>query len=694
MSVIQRIRDKGAWIVFGIIALALIAFILQDGVRRGGRAFSNTDAIGKINGQKISKADFDEKVQLQEQMYAGQGAQREQILTSVWNQEIEMAVLGQEYEKLGLRVGQKELADILYGPNSPLKSQFTDPKTGEFMAENARQTMAQVKKSKNTDQQKMINTVFIDPAIQQTLRTKYQNLLIQAAYVPKWLLEKQHADNNAIASFSYVYVPYASISDSTSKVSDDEIEAYVKKHKSEFNKAEETRNISFVSFSAAPSAADSAAALNQVLAVKNEFATTTDNQAFLTKASSEMPYYDSYFSKSRMQQSNKDTLVKIPTGQLYGPYLDGPNYVIAKMIGSKQWPDSAKVRHILIGTTTPQGQPIREDSVAKKLADSVETAIKGGADFNALVLKYSDDQGSKDKAGVYEIPQGQMVIPFNDFAFDKPVGAKGIVKTDFGYHYMEVLEHKGNNPVYKLAYLAKGINASAETENAANTAAAQFAVSSKSSKDFNNNVVKGNIPMVSATDIKQNDFIVQGIGSSRQLVRWIYESGVGDVSDPVQVGDKYIVAMVSAVNKAGLATAAEARPMVENIVRNEKKAKIIIDTKFKGNTLESYSAASGAPILHADSLSFAAPFISGIGSEPKVVGAVFNKASLNKVSSPIAGATGVFGLKVENMGAKAATMDLVTIKQNMLQSSRMVSYRGLDALKKAAEVKDYRSKFF
>jgi peptidyl-prolyl cis-trans isomerase D len=626
MSVIQRIRDKGAWIVFGIIALALIAFILQDGVRRGGRTFSNTDAIGKINGQKISKADFDEKVQLQEQMYAGQGAQREQILSSVWNQEIEMAVLGQEYEKLGLRVGQKELADILYGPNSPLKSQFTDPKTGEFMAENARQTMAQVKKSKNTEQQKMINTVFIDPAIQQTLRTKYQNLLIQAAYVPKWLLEKQQADNNAIASFSYVYVPYASISDSTSKVSDDEIEAYVKKHKSEFTKTEETRNISYVSFSAAPSAADSAATLNQVLAVKNEFATATDNQAFLTKASSEMPYYDSYFSKSRMQQANKDTLVKIPAGQLYGPYMDGPNYVIAKMIGSKQWPDSAKVRHILIGTVTPQGQQIRPDSVAKKLADSVETAIKGGADFNALVQKYSDDQGSKDKAGVYEIPQGQMVIPFNDFAFDKPVGSKGIVKTDFGYHYMEVLEHKGNNPVYKLAYLAKAINASAETENAANTAAAQFAVSSKSSKEFNNNVVKGNIPMVSATDIKQNDFIVQGVGSSRQLVRWIYENGVGDVSDPVQVGDKYIVAMVSAVNKAGLATAAEARPMVENIVRNEKKAKIIIDTKFKGNTLESYSAASGAPVLHADSLSFAAPFISGIGSEPKVVGAVFNKS--------------------------------------------------------------------
>jgi peptidyl-prolyl cis-trans isomerase D len=694
MSVIQRIRDKGAWIVFGIIALALIAFILQDGVRRGGRTFSNSSTIGKVNGQVIEKGDFDEKLQLQEQMYAGQGAQREQLIASVWNQEVEMAVLGQEYDKLGLRVGQKELADILYGQNSPLKSQFTDPKTGEFLSENARQAIAQIKKSKDVERQKMINTVFIDPSIQQTLRTKYQNLLMQAVYVPKWMLEKQQADNNAIGSFSYVYVPYASVSDSTVKVTDDEIAAYVKKHAKEYTKAEETRNISFVSFNAGASKADSAAVLSQLEAAKNEFATTTDPQGFLTKVQSDMPYYDSYFSKARMQQTNKDTLVKIPVGQVYGPYLDGPNYVMAKMLGIKQWADSVKVRHILIGTVTQQGQLIREDSVAKKLVDSIETAVKGGANFDSLVVKYSDDAGSKEKGGVYEFPQGQMVLPFNDFAFDKPVGTKGVVKTDFGYHYIEVLGKKGNSPVYKIAYFAKAINPSTETENAANTAAAQFAVSSKSAKDFNANSAKGNLPVMSATEIKQNDFMIQGVGSNRQLVRWIYDNGVGDVSEPVQVGDKYVVAMITAVNKAGVASATEARPLVENIVRNEKKAKVIIDTKFKGNTLEAYSASSGAPVLRADSLSFAAPFIAGIGSEPKIVGAVFNKNALNKVTGPIAGSTGVFALKVENTAARPANADPAAIRQSLMQSAKMVSYRGLDALKKAADVKDYRAKFF
>ncbi len=696
MSVIQRVRDKGAWILFGFIALALIAFILQDGVRRGGSTFSNTTTIGKVNGEKIERADFEDKLAMQERMYGPQGAQRDQLIGSLWNQEVERIVLGQEYEKLGLQVSPKELSDILFGDNSPLKQEFTDPKTGEFKANEARQAFAQLKKSKNAEQIKTINSVYINPAIQQTLRNKYQNLLMQAAYVPKWLLEKQQADNNAVTSFSYVYVPYISVNDSAAKVSDDEIAAYVNKHSKEYRKTEETRNISYVAYSAAPSGADSANALNQVLSLKNEFAAAKDAQAFLTKVGSEIPFYDSYVSKARMQQTNKDSLVRTPVGGVFGPYLDANTYVVAKMLGTKQWPDSAKVRHILVATADPRsGQQIRPDSVGKKLIDSIEAAAKAGADFGALVTKYSDDPGSKEKGGVYDFfPQGQMMVPFNDFAFDKPVGTKGVVKTDFGYHYIEVLGQKNVNPVYKIAYLSKAILASNETVTAANTAAAQFAVSGKSAKQFNANALKENRPVLLANDIKQNDFSIAGLGQGRQLVRWVYEHSAGDVSEPFEIGDKYVVAMVSAVNKAGVMSVAEARPTVETIVRNEKKAKLIIETKFKGNTLEAYSSSTGAPILRADSLSFSAPFISGIGSEPKIIGAAFNKNLHSKVSEPIAGATGVFAVKTESVAAKATTTDVATIKQNLIQAAKMSSYRGFDALKKAANIKDSRSKFY
>lgn len=695
MSVIQRIRDKGAWIVFAIIALALIAFILQDGVGRGSRAFSS-NTIGKVNGEKITRTEFEEKLNMQERYAAQQGMGREQLVTAVWNQEVERLVLNQEFDKLGLQVGAKELSDILFGENSPLRQEFTDPKTGVFNADDARRAFAQIKKSRNKEQLAMIQNGYIDPTIESALRNKYQALVQQAVYIPKWLVEKQEADNNAISNISYVYVPYASVSDSLAKVSDDDMMAYEKKHSKQFTKDEESRSISYVSFSAAPSSADSAAVLGQITALKNDFEHAEDVGAYISRVGSEIPFYNSYFSKAKMQQPNKDSLTKIPVGSVYGPYIDAQDYTLAKMVGIKQWPDSVKVRHILIATADPRaGQVIREDSVAKKLVDSIETAVKGGADFNALVQKYSDDPGSKEKGGVYEyFPQGQMVVPFNDYVFDHPVGSKGVVKTDYGYHYIEILGQKGMNPVYKIAYLSKAIVASNETVSNANTHAAQFAASSKNGKQFNENALKSGLSIMPGNDIKQNDFAVPGVGQSRQLVRWIYEHGVGDVSDPTEVGDRYVVAIVTAVNKAGLMSPTEARAFGEGLVRNEKKAAQIISTKFKGNSLESYASSAGTTVMKADSIGFNAPFIPNIGNEPKIVGAAFNKSLNGKASEPIAGGTGVFAVQVVNSGARAGVMDPAAIRQNLLQGARMAAYRSLEALRKAASIKDNRSKFY
>ena len=91
------------------------------------------------------------------------------------------------------------------------------------------------------------------------------------------------------------------------------------------------------------------------------------------------------------------------------------------MIGVKNLPDSAKVRHILIATSNPSSsQQIRPDSLAKNLIDSIKLAIAGGADFGALALKYSDDGGSKNNGGVIDyFPQGKMLGAFNDFSFEK-----------------------------------------------------------------------------------------------------------------------------------------------------------------------------------------------------------------------------------------------------------------------------------
>jgi peptidyl-prolyl cis-trans isomerase D len=697
MSVIQRIRDKGAWIVFAIIALALIAFILQDGVRRGGSGFSNNTTIGKVNGEKIERADFEQKL-----LMYGKGQQREQLIGQLWNQEVSTIIMQQEFDKLGLAISSKELNDIIFGENSPLKREFTDPQTGIFDVEKAKQAFAQIKKSKNAEQQAGIIEAYIQPAILQALNAKYQTMIQQSLYVPKWLAEKQVADNNLVSSVSFVYAPYSSVSDSAIKVSDEEIINYAKKHSVQYERDEEARTITYVSFDATASAADSNATINQLSLLKSEFSSTSDLPAFFSKNATEAPYYNSYVSKKEIKQKYIDSIVKLPVGGIYGPYVDGNNFVLAKVVATKQIPDSAKVRHILI--STHQQDPntgvlvrVREDSVARKIMDTVEASIKNGKNFDSVCLKYSEDGGSKVKGGVYDyFASARMVPAFNDFSFDKPVGSKGVIHTEYGFHYVEVLGQKGSGPGYKIAYLSKPIIVSNETDAAANSAASQFAGTSRNKKQFDDNAAKLNKPWAPSGEIKENDFTIPGLGESRQLVRWIYEHNMGDVNDqPIRIGDKYVVAIVTSVIKPGLPPAQTLRASVESLVRNEKKAKQLLDTKFKGSTLEQLASAAGTTVQKADTVLFSNPFIPGVGNDAKFTGAAFNAANKGKVTEAVAGTAGVFALRVDNIAARAnSTESIESVKQTLLQAQRMALYRGSDALRKTAIIKDYRSKFY
>jgi len=700
MSVIQRIRDKGGWIMFGLIALALIAFILQDRALGGGRGslFSNTTTIGKVNGEKIERAYFEEKIAL----YGGRGGNREQLIAQLWNSEVANIIMKQEYTKLGLTVSSKELSDILFNPNtSPFKREFTDSQTGVFRAEDARRAIEQLKKSKNKEQLQQVQEGYLNPAIQQALQAKYQALLQQAAYVPKWMVEKAAADNNLVSSVSYVYVPYSSVKDTSLKVSDDEIMTYAKKHRKEYEKEDETRSIAYVTFDATASATDSAATVKQLMDKKNEFSTATDIKIFFSKNTTELPYYDGFVSKKEIKQKNIDSITKLPVGTVYGPYLDANNYVMARVFAEKQLPDSVKVRHILIAThqqdqQTGTLQRIRDDSTARKLMDTVEMELKAGVSFDTVCAKYSDD-GNKSKGGVYDyFTTGRMVPVFNDFSFENPVGAKGVIHTDYGFHYVEILGQKGSSPAYKIAYYAKPIVVSNETDAAALNAASRFAANSRNKKQFDESALKMNKTVMTAIDIKENDYNINGLGESRQLVRWIYDHNAGDVDDqPIRVTDKYVVPIITAVSKPGLPPAQLLRPLVEGFVLNEKKAEKLINTKFKGNTLEAFATSTGTTVQKVDSLLFSNPFIPGIGNDPKFTGASFNKNMLQKPTTPIAGTSGVFSLKTEKTGTKSAQAnEAESVKQDILQSQRMAIYRGMDALRKAAIVKDYRSKFY
>ena len=705
MSVIQKIRDKYAALVIAVIALSLVGFILMDAFVGRGRSMGNANgSVGKVNGEKIERNDFEKRINLQTAMYGSQAPQREQLVSTVWDQTVDEMVMNQEYEKVGLQFTPKELNDVLFGANPPqwLSQQFTDPKTGQFNANQAKQYFAQIKKQKNNPNLEMINAAYIQPTIDQSLRMKYMALLGNSSYVPKWMAEKMLSEQNAVARFSYVSVPYTTINDSSVKVTAGDIQNYIQKHKESFKQDEPVRSISYVVFNASASAQDSAKILAQVNGLKNDFASAQDPEAYLARVSTETPYFNGYTLGSKLQVPNADTIKKLAIGQVYGPYIDGPNYVVAKMIDKRTMPDSVKVRHILI-KTGEKGQPTLPDSIAKKRIDSIAAAAQSGADFNALVQKYSDDQGSKDTKGEYDFASSQfpnLSKEFAEVAFYGKTGDKKVVKVEnqaySGYHYIEVVDQKKIEPAYKIAYLSRPIEASQETINTANNAASQFAASSRNKKQFDDNAGKQHLPELAAPDLKKNDYQITGLGESRQFIRWIFENKTGDVSEPYELGDKYVVAVITGETDKGLMNVAKARAIAEPLIINEKKAQQIMSTKFKGGTLEQIAQSAGVTVLHADSVGFSQPFIANIGNEPKIVGAAFNKSLQGKVSEPIAGNTAVFVVKGETVLALPNTnLNAEQLRKQLeMQEKQMGGYRSIEALKKAADIKDNRFDFY
>ncbi len=106
--------------------------------------------------------------------------------------------------------------------------------------------------------------------------------------------------------------------------------------------------------------------------------------------------------------------------------------------------EHVKAAHILIGTLDPATQQPLPPDVKKdklKLAKEIEARAQKGEDFAALVMKYSDDPGSKSKGGEYDFTRGQMVPEFEAAAFSmKTNQISDLVETKFGYHIIKLLE--------------------------------------------------------------------------------------------------------------------------------------------------------------------------------------------------------------------------------------------------------------
>lgn len=97
----------------------------------------------------------------------------------------------------------------------------------------------------------------------------------------------------------------------------------------------------------------------------------------------------------------------------------------------------------------PPPTPVdRTDAEALALANEIRQRLQAGESFDTLARQYSDDTGSGAQGGdLGWFGKGRMVAPFEEAAFSQEIGQiSEPIKSEFGYHIIEVLEKDENRP--------------------------------------------------------------------------------------------------------------------------------------------------------------------------------------------------------------------------------------------------------
>ena len=695
MAVLQKIRQRSLLLIL-VIGFSLLAFIVQDLYRKGG--FNQTSKyVGSINGKDISFEDFRIKVSNVEK--SGQQMTSIQAANRVWDQEVSIALLSAEFEKLGIRAGEKHIieafkADQNIGQNPMFQTNgaFDIAKFKEYFKSNPEQ--AQMIKDREKDAE---------------LNAKYQiyNTLVKGGvYTTESEGKLKYEMEANKVNFDYVSLLFSTVKDSDVKVSDTEISDFMKKNEKKY-KADETREIEYVLIPDKASPEDEnevKTTVNSLLTgrvvynqktAKNDtlpgFKAATNNIEFVNE-NSDIPYDSTYVAKKDLPAESAEQLFNLPQGEIYGPYMRGSYYCISKSLGKKAGVN-AKASHILIsyeGTKVPNKKEKRTKEQAKAKAEALLTQVQANpSSFMMLALTNSDDSSSQQGGDLGYFSKGQMVKPFNDFVFANPVGKIGLVETDFGFHIINITDKQD---AVRLATIAQKIEASEATTDKIYQTAVKFEMDANE-KDFEKVAKDAKLTVNPSVKVKAMDENFGGAGNQRQIVRWAYEKDtkVGDVKrfEIANVGN--IIAKVKKVNEAGLMPVADARPGIEPILKNKKKTEIL-KAKMKGTSLDAIAKANASTVQQAIDLTLENANLPNVGPERKVVGAAFATPA-NKLSAPIEGNSGVYVVQTKLVTKAPVLKNHADYVAKVKAQTGSYSGRVIPALKAEANIEDNRVKF-
>ncbi len=705
MAVIMKMRNKFGVFIIALIMLAIFAFLLQDAINSDTSVLTgNSNEVGSINGSSISRQDFEKKVQESVQNYRLSNNTTDindetmwQLRDNTWTQYVNDALMSRKYDKLGVKVTSDELYDMVQGPNPHpgVIQSFTDPKTGKYDPGQVVLFLQQLGNDE-TGETRQRWLAFEKYIKEDRIRAKYNNLVKKAMYTPAWQAGERYALSGTRVDFDFVYLSYADIPDADVTVSESELQSYLDSHKAKYKKDEETRNIEYVTWDIKPTQDDTLRIKAKLDELYENFKNAPNDSAFL-RSYSQLSYDPAYYSREDLKSSVKDTFFSIDTNTTIGPYIEEGYWVYAKLADRKLIPDSVKAKNIFISIAGVQDQA----GVVKKraFADSLLKEItEKGADFDAFVQQYSNDEVTKAAAGDWGwIKPGTKYPTIDRALFFKHVeGDLFVVGSDEdnkrGFHIIKITEAKPVKEAAKVSFLGRQITASMETERALFAEASKFSSSYQTAQAFRDAAKE--LKQGTAEGIRKNDHTIQNLKPAGDIVKWAFSDPEIQVSEVFPLEDKYIVALLSKVSDEGITPLADIKTEIEVEVKQEKKAEML-KKKVEGQTdLNAIAGSTGKTVQTASGMSLANYLIEGIGQEMGVVGKAL-AINQGETAPPLTGENGVFVIKVTSKTSPPPATDFTAIKRESDQTaSSMVEFSLADAIRKSAVIKDNRYQFY
>ena len=682
MAVLGKIRSKGALLV-SIIGVGLFAFIAEEAFRSCESTKNNErQQIAEILGEKLTYQEYQDLIdEYTEVIKMTQGQetlnedQLNQVRDMVWNQYIQSALIANEAKKVGLKVTDDEVRDILNQGTNPMLMQtpFVNQQTGRFDANILKQFMSEYKKAQtsNPQQAEQMRTIyrywtFMEKNLrQQLLAQKYQNLLGATFFSNKVEAKQAFNEDNSEANIDLGVFSYATINDKDIEVTESDLDAKYDELKPRFKQVEETRDIKYVSVKVTASANDRTAAVKEVNDFAAQLETATEPAEIIRKSGSAVAYLGVPVLKTAFPMDIQNQIDSVAVGATTAVKENAQDNTlnVIKLISKQELPDSVQFAIINDGK---EGEPQWITTAQYQNAPSMD--VNTQQYINALNTTAAGETKT-------------LILTGDTLTF-------------------KVLDRKAMKTKYLAAVIKKTIDFSKETYSAAYNKFSQFVSGNQAVEDLEKAAKKNGYQVLEAPSMRSGQHLIAGIHGSHDALKWVFEADEENTVSPLYEcgdNDNLLVVGLTKINKKGYMDKNSTmlkEYLKTEVIKDKKAAKLMEKAKAVKNIAD--AKKQGAQVVPVQQVTFSSPaFVAATGAaEPALSGAVAGTQSGKFSKAPVKGNGGVYVFNVKSKVSRAMQYNEKEYMQRQAQRQMQMAGNYMQELYLKADIKDNRYMFF